>query len=84
MKCKIFLLLVAISLMSCNKKPEVKVKAAVSNKDTLSQEVFDEEFESELEVVTLKELKFPTTGKKAEDFVPESCEIKNAGRRFFK
>lgn len=82
MKCKIFLLLAAISLMGCTKKPDLKAKAAVSNKDTLKQEVLDEEYESEPEVVTLKELKFPVTGNNAEDFVPEPCEIKMRAEGF--
>lgn len=82
MKCKIFLLLAAISLMGCTKKTDVKAKAAVSKKDTLKQEVFDEEYESEPEVVTLKELKFPATGNNAEDFVPEPCEIKMRAEGF--
>jgi hypothetical protein len=81
MKSKIFLLLAAIFIISCNKKADVKA-AVVSKKDTLNQEVFDEEYESESEIITLKEMKFPTTGKNAEDFVLESCEIKMRAEGF--
>jgi hypothetical protein len=80
MNHKVFLLLMAISIASCNKKENVK--AVVSKKDTLKQEVFDEEYESEAEVVTLKELKFPATGNNAEDFVLEPCEIKMRAEGF--
>lgn len=82
MKCKIFLLLVAICALSCNKKSDVKVVVA-SNKDTLSQKVFDEEYESDgAEEAALKELKFPLTGKNAEAFVLEPCEIKMRAEGF--
>ncbi|MBF4515129.1 hypothetical protein IRZ71_02185 [Flavobacterium sp. ANB] len=81
MKCKIFLLLVAICVLSCNKKSDVKA-AVVSNKDTLNQEVLDEEYESEPEEVALKDLKFPITGKNAEAFVLEPCEIKMRAEGF--
>ncbi|KUJ63110.1 hypothetical protein AR687_02845 [Flavobacteriaceae bacterium CRH] len=81
MKCKIFLLLVAVCALSCNKKSDLKA-VVVSNKDTLNQEVFDEEYESEPEEVALKDLKFPTTGKNAEDFVLEPCEIKMRAEGF--
>lgn len=80
MKYKIFLLLVAISIVSCNKKSDLKV--AVSNTDTLNQAISDEEEEGETEGVTLQQLEFPKTGKNAEDFVLEPCEIKMKAEGF--
>lgn len=83
MKCKIFLLLLAISVISCNKKSDVK--AVVSKKDTLKQQVFEDEYEgqeSEEEVVALEELQFPKTGKNAEAFAIEPCEIKMRAEGF--
>jgi hypothetical protein len=80
MNRKIVLLLVVICILSCNKK--TTVKAIVSNKDTLSQNVYEEEYEGEESNVTLKELQFPKTGKNIEAFVLEPCEIKMKAEGF--
>ncbi|MRX66360.1 hypothetical protein SAMN06265349_102253 [Flavobacterium resistens] len=77
MNRKIFFLLVAISILSCNKKSDEK--KTVSVKDTLNKNAFQDEYEeSEGEGfgVSLKELQFPKTGKNVEAFVLEPCEIK--------
>ncbi|KFF07246.1 hypothetical protein [Flavobacterium reichenbachii] len=81
MKFKMFLLVVAICALGCNKKSNVK-EVVISNKDTLNQEVFHEEYENEPEEVALEELKFPITGKNAEAFVLEPCEIKMRAEGF--
>ncbi|MCD0469599.1 hypothetical protein [Flavobacterium sp. JAS] len=81
MKSKVFLLLMAISIISCNKKEDVK--AVVSKKDTLNQEVVDEEYEDNApDEVVLKGLDFPKTGGNVEAFVPEPCEIKMKAEGF--
>ncbi|MBS7255007.1 hypothetical protein [Flavobacterium branchiicola] len=80
MNRKIFLLLLTISILSCNKKKDVKT--IVSVKDTLNKNVFEEEYEGEESGLSLKELQFPKTGKNVEDFVLEPCEIKMKAEGF--
>ena len=73
MNRKIFLLLVVIFILSCNKKADVT--KVLSNKDTVSQNVLPEEYEGEESEVSLKELQFPKIGKNAEAFAIEPCVI---------
>ncbi len=80
MNPKIFLLLLAISILSCSKKPERK--AVVINKDTLNRTIPEEEYEGDESEISLKELKFPQTGKDVEAFVLERCEIKMKAEGF--
>lgn len=69
-----------ISILSCNKKSDVKT--TVSVKDTLNKNVFEEEYEGEESGLSLKELQFPKTGKNVEAFVLEPCEIKMKAEGF--
>lgn len=80
MNPKIFLLLLAISILSCSKKPDQK--AVVINKDTLNQTIPEDEYEGDESEMLLKELKFPQTGKDVEAFVLEPCEIKMKAEGF--
>ncbi|MFD1603420.1 hypothetical protein ACFSJW_12130 [Flavobacterium artemisiae] len=81
MRYKIFLLLIIVGFLSCNKKEEAKAKTVVETKDTLNPEIYDYE-ETESEEILLKQLEFPKTGKSVEDFVLQSCEIKMKAEGF--
>lgn len=61
MKSKIIVVLIAIFVLSCNKKSNINPK--VSIKDTLFQGASEDEEEMD-EQVDLRDLKFPETGKK--------------------
>lgn len=79
MKSKIIVVLIAIFVLSCNKKSDINPK--ISIKDTLSQDISEDEEEMD-EQVNLRDLKFPKTGKNIEDFVLEPCEIKMQAEGF--
>ncbi|KAF2507643.1 hypothetical protein EYY60_16960 [Flavobacterium zhairuonense] len=81
MRCKLFLLLLMMVIFSCNKKSDIKSTTSV--KDSLNQHFPEEDFEEDgSDVVTIKDLKFPSTGKNIEDFVLEPCEIKMKAEGF--
>ncbi|MBE8725061.1 hypothetical protein [Flavobacterium hungaricum] len=83
MRYKTIFLAAVLCALSCTKKPEAKIKAAAVNKDTLNQEVYEGEYEGyESEEINLKQLDFPKSGKNAEAFVLEPCEIKMKAEGF--
>lgn len=80
MKFKIVLLLIALFVLGCNKKPSAINK--ISNVDTLNQNLSEEKEESFKEDLTLEQPNFSKTGKTIEDFVLEPYEIQMKAEGF--
>lgn len=78
MKCKIILLIIAVSILSCNKKTDRK--AVSVKKDSLYQPIPDETETEDEEVVTAPD--FPKIGKTADDFVAEPYKVKMKAEGF--
>ncbi|TDP03982.1 hypothetical protein [Flavobacterium sp. 245] len=78
MKCQIIFLILAATIISCNKKTDVKTVSI--QKDTLYQSIADETETEDEEIFTAPE--FPKTGKTADDFVVGSYIIKMKAEGF--
>ncbi|WP_264552700.1 hypothetical protein [Flavobacterium sp. N2038] len=78
MKCKMIFLIIAVTIISCNKKTDVK--AISVKKDALYQPIPDETETEDEEVFTAPE--FPKTGKTADDFVGVPYIIKMKAEGF--